>query len=70
MRNGKWYAAFLVCAGLITWGAIAEPEQTAEQRQYCEMWEIWHADRRAGVPVEKRYGWPDQVGNYYTECDQ
>lgn len=57
--------------GLIGMGQfVGADDQTAEQQQYCTMWEIWHADRRAGVPVEKRYGWPDQAGRYYQECDQ
>lgn len=49
--------------------AVTEPAQPDDAAQYCAMWEIWHADRRAGVPVDQRYGWPDQAGRYYKECD-
>lgn len=66
----KWWL-FMALAALLAWGAaIAPPGPTEAEQQQCEMWEIWHADRRAGVAIEKRYGWPDQAGRYYEECDQ
>ena len=43
-------------------------EPPPDKTEYCEMWGIWHVDRRAGVPIDKRYGWPDPDGKYYKEC--
>lgn len=68
-----WGFALIGCI-MIVLGAVIFPsdavEQAAAKRQQCEMWEIWHADRRAGVPIEQRYGWPDQAGRFYKECEQ
>lgn len=53
---------------LVAQGGPSDAE--AVQAEYCLNWATWHTDRRAGVPVEQRYGWPDQAGRYYQECDQ
>ena len=62
----------LVVVAVVAWlpPSGVDREAQAEHRQQCDMWGIWHADRRAGVPVNKRFGWPDQAGRYYEECKQ
>lgn len=35
------------------------------QSEYCEMVEIWNADKAAGILPEKRNGWPP----YNGECN-
>lgn len=62
--------ALVLLVILAAFDTPADREARAEQQQYCIMWEVWHADRRAGLPVEQRYGWPDQAGRYYEECSQ
>lgn len=71
MRFLQWFVGSLLLVALTFGIAMDAPDEIeAQQVQQCEMWEIWHADRRAGVPIEKRYGWPDVCGRYYEECDQ
>lgn len=67
-------AAYLLGGLVLLLIALALPpggpsELEAKQAEYCVNWETWHADRRAGVPVDQRYGWPDVAGRYYEECE-
>lgn len=55
---------------LITLIVNYSEEPAPDNQEYCSMWEIWHNDRRAGVPVDQRYGWPDSEGRYYIECNK
>lgn len=46
-----------------------DPENLV-QLEYCPMWQIWHDQKAAGIPIEQRNGWPDQAGRYFEECEQ
>lgn len=35
----------------------AEDAEVEEQR-YCEMVDLWKADKKAGIPANERRGWP------------
>lgn len=68
---------FYFLVGLIVGVVIAaakdddpEPELDPVKYEYCPMWEIWHDQKAAGIPIEQRNGWPDQAGRYFEECEQ
>ena len=65
--------------GAATWVTITEVSgdigrrvisPTALEHEYCPMWEVWHRDRKDGVPIDERYGWPDPERRYYEDCEQ
>lgn len=56
----------------LSWAFDVDPLDGEDviKTEYCPMWEIWHDQKAAGIPIEKRNGWPDQGGRYFEECDQ
>jgi len=49
---------------LIVLGRSNERNALTEHRLYCEMVELWHANKQ--LPPEQRPGWPPYKG----ECDE
>ena len=48
-------------------GAMDYEDQQAEQAHYCDMVGIWKADAKAGIPKERRNGWPPYKGDNFCQ---
>jgi len=55
----------LLAAGLI--GHFDAEGEQIEQEQYCEMVSIWKDQAKAGIPKERRDGWPPYKGDKFCQ---
>jgi len=55
----------LLAAGLT--GHFEYEDVQVEQDQYCHMVGIWKADAKAGIPKERRNGWPPYKGDKFCQ---
>lgn len=57
--------ALLLAAGLV--GHFDAEDEQIENEQYCEMVAIWKQQAAAGIPKERRDGWPPYKGDKFCQ---
>lgn len=69
LTYGPIRAVAIIAGIVLALGIVGHYDREAEEadaEHYCDMVQLWNADKKAGIPANERRGWPPFKQNEVT----